>query len=497
MDYVYKKAGPIFNAHSYWTKQPVDVIKIFLDKYTQIGDVVLDPFCGSGMTGVACIQTNRKYLISDISPVCAHISKGYCNKFIKDNYQSTMNSLIDSISYLYKSKCPICGNEFNIDYTIVQDELESNKNLILKEIVGKCKHCNKKIRKFPDSNDKTLFLNDDFKNHFYPTEHFFGNEPKRNYKRGIFQVYQLYTNRNLSALSILLNGINNIHDITVRQQFLFAFSSILFNCSILSRYNPKYENTQIKMGTFYIPKLIKENNVIESFKRKVCSIIKASDEIYKQAYTHEGKVMVADATNLNHIADNSIDYIYTDPPYSDKISYSELNVVYESWVCNNTTDVSKEMIVSKASNKSIEFYSTLFNSFMLESKRILREGKYITIIFHNSSLLHWKYFQDIISIDGLKPILTTEPERLISSSKTSTQYQTTNDSQCFLAFTFQKDSTYKTNSPQELSNDEYSNLVATIRNEAIDLGYKQRCDQFDFIINRLLFKYKINNKIPL
>ena len=50
-DIFYKKAGDIFNQHSYWTKQPVDAVKYFLKKYSNKEDKVLDPFCGSGMTG--------------------------------------------------------------------------------------------------------------------------------------------------------------------------------------------------------------------------------------------------------------------------------------------------------------------------------------------------------------------------------------------------------------------------------------------------------------
>ena len=88
MDYYYKKSGTIFNAHSYWTKQPVEVIKSFILDNTSKGDIVLDPFCGSGMTGVAAIETNRRFILSDISPVCIHIAKGYCNKFNEEEVES-------------------------------------------------------------------------------------------------------------------------------------------------------------------------------------------------------------------------------------------------------------------------------------------------------------------------------------------------------------------------------------------------------------------------
>ncbi|MGY0012769.1 DNA methyltransferase [Bacillus anthracis] len=47
------KNDPIYNAHSYHTKVPYKAIIKFLLHYTEPGDVILDAFCGTGMTGVA------------------------------------------------------------------------------------------------------------------------------------------------------------------------------------------------------------------------------------------------------------------------------------------------------------------------------------------------------------------------------------------------------------------------------------------------------------
>jgi hypothetical protein len=44
--------SPYYNFHYYHTKVPPEVIRDLISHYTQPGDVVLDPFCGSGMTGL-------------------------------------------------------------------------------------------------------------------------------------------------------------------------------------------------------------------------------------------------------------------------------------------------------------------------------------------------------------------------------------------------------------------------------------------------------------
>ena len=44
------KNSALYNAHAYHTKVPPDGILPYLDHFTRPGDVVLDPFCGSGTT---------------------------------------------------------------------------------------------------------------------------------------------------------------------------------------------------------------------------------------------------------------------------------------------------------------------------------------------------------------------------------------------------------------------------------------------------------------
>ena len=47
------KNNPIYNAHSYHTKVPHPAIMRYIMHYTQPGDIILDGFAGTGMTGVA------------------------------------------------------------------------------------------------------------------------------------------------------------------------------------------------------------------------------------------------------------------------------------------------------------------------------------------------------------------------------------------------------------------------------------------------------------
>jgi site-specific DNA-methyltransferase (adenine-specific) len=44
------------------TQKPVDMIEYLLSKFSDENDTIIDPFMGSGTTGVACINTNRKFI---------------------------------------------------------------------------------------------------------------------------------------------------------------------------------------------------------------------------------------------------------------------------------------------------------------------------------------------------------------------------------------------------------------------------------------------------
>jgi len=44
------------------TQKPVPLLKELLQDFTQPGDVILDPFMGSGSTGIACLDTRRRFV---------------------------------------------------------------------------------------------------------------------------------------------------------------------------------------------------------------------------------------------------------------------------------------------------------------------------------------------------------------------------------------------------------------------------------------------------
>jgi DNA modification methylase len=118
------KNDTIYNAHSYHTKVPPRSIIPYILHYTKPGDVILDPFCGSGMTGVAaqmCANPPgdllaqfpdlkervgpRVCILNDLSPAACHIAYNYNTPVDVDKLRSEFErikaSVKDEFDWLY------------------------------------------------------------------------------------------------------------------------------------------------------------------------------------------------------------------------------------------------------------------------------------------------------------------------------------------------------------------------------------------------------------
>ena len=62
------------------TVKPLDIVENFIVNSSQEGDKVLDPFCGSGTTGVAAIKNNRVFAGCEINPEWYELSNKRCKE---------------------------------------------------------------------------------------------------------------------------------------------------------------------------------------------------------------------------------------------------------------------------------------------------------------------------------------------------------------------------------------------------------------------------------
>src|SRR5437763_13995376 len=65
-----------YGVHPYFTRRPYNVVRDYILHYSKPGDVVLDPFGGSGVTAIEAFLENRIGVQSDINPLANFIAKG-------------------------------------------------------------------------------------------------------------------------------------------------------------------------------------------------------------------------------------------------------------------------------------------------------------------------------------------------------------------------------------------------------------------------------------
>ena len=67
------------------TQKPVDLIELFIEKSTNENDVVFDEFSGSGSTGVACLNKNRKFIGVELDEGYYNVSKERIESIIEND----------------------------------------------------------------------------------------------------------------------------------------------------------------------------------------------------------------------------------------------------------------------------------------------------------------------------------------------------------------------------------------------------------------------------
>ena len=65
-------------------QKPTDLLEYLIKTYTQEGDTVLDATCGSGSTGVACVNTNRNFIGFEIDKIFFEIAKKRIEKALRE-----------------------------------------------------------------------------------------------------------------------------------------------------------------------------------------------------------------------------------------------------------------------------------------------------------------------------------------------------------------------------------------------------------------------------
>ncbi len=212
----------------------------------------------------------------------------------------------------------------------------------------------------------------------------------------ITHLHHLYLPRAAYTLGVLWQKIRAVDNVRLRHMLVFWFDNHLVRLSLQNRYSPR-GSSAVFSGLYYLPPLVSETNPFTVYKIAARRLSHVSSD-YRPL---PGNTMIGtgDSGNLSLIPDNHIDYIFTDPPVADYIYYSDLNFLVESWY-KVWTNAEAEAIVDKARVKELLDYQNAMQRCFKEYYRVLKSGRWITIVFRSSSAHIWKVIQEVIFYAG-------------------------------------------------------------------------------------------------
>ena len=226
-------------------------------------------------------------------------------------------------------------------------------------------------------------------------------------KWGLTETKLFFSERNAIILFDLWQRINAVEDESLKKKLLFCFTAILPRAS--KRYQWSYKAPlNAANQNYYIAPVFYEWNVYDLFLRKVNACIRSDSFIGHDTYPNTSqRYVTASAHELSHIRDNSIDYVFTDPPFGSNIFYADMNLFHEAWIGDNNTNHQVEAVMrttggKKAKATSEKRYKDLLTGAFSEAYRILKPGGVCSIVFGNSKGKIWSIAQQAIRNAGFK-----------------------------------------------------------------------------------------------
>jgi 16S rRNA G966 N2-methylase RsmD/DNA-directed RNA polymerase subunit RPC12/RpoP len=454
------RGDPVYMAHAYLTKVPVPAITPFIEAYTKPGDLVLDPFAGSGMTGVAAAALGRRARLFDVSVLGRHIGQNYVNLVETELFLKHVHEVVratrQALPGIYDEKCASCGGTaelaksvWSMLYACVRCGHDINFYRALEsadwqKLAMRCPHCGTGLssRQQRVGEEKVVdYINCacstsqreqatttspntiDLGNFDYPSVEI--TPDREMYKASalgrnkLTTVASFYSARNLAVLATLQQKIAEVQDEAIRSKLMFAFTACLTRASKRYQWSRK-RPLNAANANYYVAAVFYEWNVLDLFKRKAEAAARSDEWI--RAARGEGTLFeleldveynIGSADNIA-LPDACVDYVFTDPPFGSNLFYADMALFQEGWL-GDFTDVSQEAVIdrTRSGTRSSDRYERLITNALAECRRVLRPGGRISMVFGNSSGKVWALVQRAVSAAGLD----IEPEALVVLNK--------------------------------------------------------------------------------
>jgi DNA modification methylase len=362
--------------HPYFTKQAGNVVQEYIKHFSSRGEIVCDPFCGTGVVGIEALTLGRSSICVDLSPLAEFMTR------VLISSEFSISEYDDAVEKVIAETESFCLRVEKIGSTKPMRNLRDLPSWVRAAKVN-----------MPDLSMK-LPSNADAET-----------------------VADLFDARQIIVGAAIRESIQTIKNKSVRDALSLAL------CGSLARSNLTYLVSSSRGGSvlhnggpsifgeyrYHLPKTPIYVPMFEMFRRRtkyIRDIKTKTNEIYSHNSNEiSASVIRGDSTQLSKlIKPNSIDYIYTDPPYGAHIAYLDLASMWSSWMGWKVSEKDKkaEVIEGGENGKSRQDYLDLLAQSMEESYKVLKPGRWLSLVFQHKDADIWESIVDNLADVGFQ-----------------------------------------------------------------------------------------------
>ena len=400
-----------FGCNAYFTRQSWDIVAQNIKAFTAEGDIVLDSFGGSGVTAIEAMMNNRYGIHTDLNPLSIFMVKALSAKV--------------NLGDLYE-----LSEEILAEFENLRPKNDKEAKSLLKNAKYYPNAIDKEFGEISSTKAQDLTL-------WIPKDEMLPKGSDTPTLLGIFSKIQLAELALLRKLIFKHTTPSGTKEQKIAKRNM-RYSLLLAFYNTLSMINLTYHETNSRKGAagsyfafYYRYRLAKVPyflDTAETFRRKTKLVMRGKQEfedspVFYNAYfeplqrvikdfkgaminqrqnvenidsleskTNGERIFQADATNLKEIESESIDFIYTDPPYGAKIPYLDLSTMWNAWL-DLPVDLDtreKECIEQGSLNKTRDEYYNLMEQSLKEMYRVLKFNRWLVFVFQHQDVRLWQ-----------------------------------------------------------------------------------------------------------
>jgi 16S rRNA G966 N2-methylase RsmD len=401
--------------HKYWSRKTWNVVAEHIKAYTREHEVVFDPFSGSGVSAIEAARNKRRAIVCDLNPAATRITEltlRPVNTFkLLEAFERVRECVQKPIEDLYAIHCLGCGALLVADCFVREgdDPVEVRYKGCPQcghRCETGCKPGGKDIKALAGLERKRIGL-------WYPQNQLYYCDGTPFMKKERYDsLDQLFTKRNLRAAAMLHAAIEAESSPQLRSFLMGAFTSMIHLCTrMCPALSPGLGNHQTAFSStwtqhsYWSAGRYLEANVWDKFENAVTGhqgLINAkneSNELLRDVKVTDDwrkvldggadiAVVTEDSIELmKRMPEESVDYIFTDPPYDASVQYGELSFLWNAWLKEDfrytERIAAQEIVRNERQRKSFEVYHALLNNSFQGFFRVLRPERCLTLTFHN------------------------------------------------------------------------------------------------------------------